>query len=221
MNDDTSAPVNSLVDKDIAASICQFNFLPIRYMHPTWFGALPDGSLLERLRHCQRAEPRLSRYLLAHFDLAGHYWFEFAAPIHRIALLPSVSLIKLLFYAGLTLNAESIRRTLLRSDVIALKQRLGEKPYLFALKRAPFLCSPQTSPANLPRDETLRAHLVRAGMRCLSSVFYDHHRALTQRLLWKLPRSWSTVYSPNPVERDTQEALTWLLIKLVSELELS
>lgn len=221
MNDDTSAPVNSLADNDIAASICQFNFSPIRYMHPTWFSALPNGSLLERLRHCQRAEPRLSRYLLAYFNLVGHYWFEFTAPTHRIALLPSVSLTKLLFYAGLTLNAEPIRRTLLRTDVIRLKQRLGEKPYLFALKRAPFLYSPQANPANLPHDETLRAHLMREGMRCLSSVFHDHHRALTQRLLWKLPRSWSTVYSPDPVETDTQETLTWLLIKLVSELELS
>lgn len=218
---DTSTRAHDLPDKDNVLSICQFNFLPIRYMHPTWFSALPNGSLLQRLRHCQRTEQRLSRYILSHFNLIEQHWFDFTAPVNRIALLSGTSIIQLIFYAGLTLNATAIQRSLLRKDVIVLKQSLGEKPYLFALKRASFLYPSPAAKASLPLDNGLRIHLMREGIRCLSRVFQDQPRALTQRLLWKLPRSWAAVFLSQPVQGCTQKTLGLLLIKLVEELELA
>lgn len=215
-----AVPQNKTALRKEVLSICRFNFLPIQYIHPSWLSTLPTGFVLERLRHCQRTAHHLSRYLLAQFGLENRYWFEFTDPVNRIALLNSPSLIKLAFYTGLTLNADPIRRALQRCEVNNLKKAIGEDNYLFAVKRAPFLWPASENVHKLPSDpDHLRQYLISAGITYLDNAFYQRSSALTQRLWWKLPKSWRS--SPASLKTVKQEAIALLLCKLVKELELT
>lgn len=202
--------------------ICRFNFLPSQYIHSSWLTTLPAGFIMERLRHCQRTAHRLSRYLLAHFGLENQYWFEFTDPIHRIALLNSHHLIKLVFYTGLTLNADPIRRAVGRCEVVNLKAAIGEEGYLFAVKRAPFIWPTSENRGALPTDtDRLRHHFISRGIAYLDNAFYQRAPALTQRLWWKLPKGWRCGLPTSSLPIKKQEAIGLLLCKLVKELELT
>jgi hypothetical protein len=221
MNEMARGQTRSALEKE-TLSICQFNFLPIQYIHPSWLITLPNSFILERLRHCQRTAHRLSRYLLTHFELDDQYWFAFTNPIHRIALLNSSSLIKLVFYTGLTLNADPIRRAVGRCEVVNLKKAIGEEGYLFAVKRAPFLWPTPKNVDTLPTDPyQLRQYLISKGITYLDNVFYQHSPALTQRLWWKLPMRWHCSLPPATLQPPKQDTIALLLCKLVKELELT
>jgi hypothetical protein len=219
MKEMTMEQTRTVSGKEIL-SICQFNFLPIQYIHSSWLTRLPSGFIMERLRHCQRTAHRLSRYLLSRFGLEDQYWFEFTDPVNRIALLNSPSLIKLVFYTGLTLNADPIRRAVGRCEVVNFKAAIGEEGYLFAVKRAPFLWLTPENADTLPSNPNqLHQHLISAGIAYLDNIFYHHSPALTQRLWWKFPKSWHC--SPSSLQTVKQEAIALLLCKLVKELELT
>jgi hypothetical protein len=208
--------------KKEALAICQFNFLPIQYIHTSWLTTLPAGSMMERLRHCQRTAHRLSHYLLAHFKLENQYWFEFTNPVNRIALLNRDSLIKLVFYTGLTLSADAIRRAVRGCDVVNLKNAIGEEGYFFAVKRAPFFWPALEDVHTLPTDPYhLRQHLVLKGMSCLDALFCQRSLALTQRLWWKIPMGWRDSLRPSSPHTAKPETVALLLHKLIKELELT
>jgi hypothetical protein len=221
MNAIVTEQTKTPLEKD-ALSICQFNFLPMQYIHHSWLTGLPTGFVMERLRHCQRTTHRLSRYLLRHFKLEDQYWFEFTDPINRIALLDNNNLIKLVFYTGLTLNTNAIRQAVQRCEVVNLKQAIGKVGYFFAVKRAPFLWPTIENIDTLPTDPyQLRQCLISMGINYLDNAFYQRSPALTQRLWWKLPKGWHGSLSAFSLQPPKQEAAALLLCKLVKELELT
>ena len=97
------------LDRRLAAAIVEFNCLPSRYAHDSWFTALPHGALLLRLRESPRVAQRLSRHLLAAWGLEGQYCFDFSAPATRLDLLDSPTLTRLVLYAGLQCLAASLK----------------------------------------------------------------------------------------------------------------
>lgn len=183
-------------DPRLANAVLEFNCLPSRYAHPSWFAALPHGALLLRLRASPRVAGRLSRHLLAEWGLAGQYCFEFGAGPARLALLDGATLAQLVLYAGLTATAAYVRQTVERDKVAALKRRMGEPAFLFALKRAPFLGGAAVPPVALQRaspDAFYRITLV-AGLRCLASGLSGREPALLRRLLLKFPQGWAASF---------------------------
>jgi len=181
----------------LAAAIVEFNCLPSRYAHPSWFAALPHGALLLGLRASPRIPPPLSRHLLAAWGLEGQYCCDFSAPATRLALLDSATLTQLVLYAGLTATAAYVRRTVERDKVAALKQRLGEAAFLFALKRAPFLSGVKPLPDALHRASPDAFHQITliAGLQCLAASLKGRERALRRRLLFKFPQGWAVSFA--------------------------
>lgn len=185
-------------DRRLTAAIVEFNCLPSRYAHASWFATLPHGALLVRLRESPRIAQRLSRYLAAAWGLEGQYYFDFSAPAARLALLDSSTLVQLVLYAGLTATAAYVRQTVEHDKVAALKQRLGESAFLFALKRAPFLGG---AAASLPvalhgaSPDTFYQLTLVVGLQCLAASLSGQEPALLRRLLLKFPRGWATAFA--------------------------
>ncbi|MGB4876465.1 MAG: SctK family type III secretion system sorting platform protein [Candidatus Competibacter sp.] len=186
-------------DRRLAAAIVEFNCLPGRYAHDSWFAVLPRGALLLRLRESPRVAQRLSRELLAAWGLEGHYCFDFSAPSARLALLDGSTLAQLVLYAGLTATAAYVRRAVERDKMAALKQRLGEPALLFALKRAPFLSGVAPLPDALHRASPDAFHQITllAGLQCLAASLKGQERALRRRLLLKFPQGWAAAFAPS------------------------
>lgn len=184
-------------NRRLAAAIVEFNCLPSRYAHASWFAALPHGALLLKLRESPRAAQRLSRYLLAAWGLEGRYCTDFSAPAARLALLDSATLTQLVLCAGLTATAAYVGRTVERDKVAALKRRLGEPAFLFALKRAPFLGGVAPLPDALHRASPEDFHRITllAGLQCLSASLKGRERALRRRLLFKFPQGWAASFA--------------------------
>lgn len=185
------------LDRRLAAAIVEFNCLPSRYAHDSWFTALPHGALLLRLRESPRIAQRLSRHLLAAWGLEGQYCFDFSTPPARLALLDSSTLTQLVLYAGLTATAAYVRQTVERDKVAALKQRLGEPAFLFALKRAPFLGGvvPLSTALHRASPDAFHRITLLAGLQCLAASLKGRERALRRRLLFKFPHGWAASFA--------------------------
>lgn len=203
-------------------AICEFNFAPLDYVHDSWLSTLPDGDLLAKLRSSRRVKARLSRHLLSQLKLEGHYWFDFGQPGARLTLLDSEQLLKLVFYCGLTLDATRVQQTVLRQEVLRIKNAIGEPGYQFALKRAPHI---GPLPASLvpqdPYSNDFYRHATICGTRCLGVAVSRFNRALTHRLLLKLPAVWQEVFEA-ATQTETADALpaAELLERVAAELEL-
>ena len=209
--------------KPLLPAVCEFNHWPNRYAHDSWLGALTHGELLCKLRHNQRAAPRLARYLLDQLGLYGRYCFNFGAPRYRVALLAPEPLTALVRYAGLCLEAPRVRQAVLRDEVLRLRKFCGDDGYEFVFQRAADLTPPALLNAARPEDRSpdLRADILTSGLRCLAVLFTDADAALTRRLLLKLPRAWQPGYAAPAHLAGELAAVITLFEALLRELKLT
>ncbi len=82
-----------------------------------------------------RVQEKLSKILLAHFNLEKRPYYEFEDPRLRIVLLDRSTLNELLVYAGAVIYSERISKVVMKKDVLALKESIGEDMYFFASKK--------------------------------------------------------------------------------------
>ncbi|MFO1349192.1 MAG: SctK family type III secretion system sorting platform protein [Gammaproteobacteria bacterium] len=207
-------------DRRLSSAVGEFNFLPSRYAHPSWLACLPHGALLVRLRDSPRIAQRLSRHLLAEWELEDRYCFDFSARPARLALIDGAVLARLVLYAGLTATASYARRAVERDKVAAIKRCIGAPAFLFALKRAPFLGGAAPAPTDLRQQtvEAFHAASLAAGMRQLAACLQEQEPALLQRLLFKLPKDWRDWFTPRE-PCAPQSAGERLFTQLIVELE--
>ncbi|NJN46846.1 MAG: SctK family type III secretion system sorting platform protein [Candidatus Competibacteraceae bacterium] len=207
-------------ERALLAAVCEFNLLPSQFLHNSWLESLPHGEVLTKLRDCSRVRLQLSQYLLKQFGLQNQYCFAIEEPLLRIALLPGADIAALALHAGLCRYSRQIQHTVLREEVLSLREQLGEDAYLFALKRAPFLAPPLDSSTDRSWNAAhCRKQVRRAGLDCLSCAFKDQAAGLLQRLILKLPRHWQDDIT-NPPWRMSQQQAQTLLAKLMIELNL-
>ncbi len=201
--------------------IYEFNLLPSRYIHPSWleelWGEEMEPALLDVLRSRGRGERRLSEIILTRLGMGRNFYFDFEDSSRRLALIDGATLEKLVFLVGLAVNYPSIARVVERKPLLALKSRLGERAYLFALKKAPFLLG-RMEPSKGGLDDLgdgLSSLLVECGMRHLQLCFSGEADALTKRLLLKLPSHWSRLWEGETQVSDQSRFQTYLLFKKV------
>lgn len=199
--------------------IYEFNFLPLRYIHASWLQTVTGGKSIEKMRSCARTEYRLSRYLLAYFGLENEYCFDFTDEVETIALLNQNKISEVARYAGLVINREQIKRNIARNDVVQLKYLIGEKAYMFALKRAPFFGAIPDFPSTY-KSESILTDITVSGFRCLATIF-SGNSALFKRVFLKFPSTYRP-YSKLPFSFISKEqgAVTSLLVRIQAELEM-
>ena len=201
--------------------INEFNFLPLRYIHPSWLKTVFGGKYIEEMRSCSRTEYRLSQYLLSYFELENDYCFDFTNQVNTIALLDESKLSEIVRYAGLVINSEQIKKNIAREDVVQLKHQIGEKAYLFALKRAPFMGTIPDFPSHEYKSENLLTNIRISGAQCLAALFSDN-TAILKRVFFKFPIIWKpySQLSTLLISKEHNTASS-LLVRIQAELDIA
>jgi chloramphenicol O-acetyltransferase len=200
--------------------IHEFNFLPLRYIHPSWLKTIPGGRYLEGMRSFSRTEYRLSRYLLSYLGLENQYCFDFTNQVNTIALLDEKRLSEIVRYAGLVINREQIRKIIAQEDIVQLRNKMGEKAYLFALKRAPFIGTIPDFRSTEYKSENLLTSITISGVQCLVTLF-SGNTAILKRLFLKFPITWESYsqLSTEDISKERNKASS-LLVRIQAELEI-
>ena len=95
------------------------------------------------------------------------------------------------------MNSPQIAGIVERGPLLSLKKSIGEKAYLFAVKKAPFLTGPVEIPAADDRgDERLKHQIIKSGLKCFAACFDQEPEALTRRLAFKLPKGKCPGFGP-------------------------
>ncbi|MFT5083259.1 MAG: hypothetical protein ACI9Y1_001300 [Lentisphaeria bacterium] len=169
-------------------ALVEFNFLPICYLHESWFDEIPHGEFIKKVRSHKNAHTPLSDHLLESYSIKGAFFFDVESFPGSIALMTSDELERLIYLAGVCLNFEALRNCISGKVVSNIKKSIGTEAYLFSIKRAPYLMQ------NMPEFEissssysSLDEKILMCGMACLATAVIDSSKALWQRLLFKLP----------------------------------
>lgn len=197
--------------------IHQFNVHPATYAHPSWFMPSITPELLQRLQKTRRGIARLSTILLRREKLCNNTCYDFEYPWWRFALLPANVLYKLTLYCGLASMHRQIAAMVDRTHLSQIKKSLGEKDYIFAVKRAPILTGKQHGMELCWNGHCDVGQLAgQYGIAYFLSHFSDAPRAITTRLSFKFSQSQESV----TVNRGTGKS-GWRLFKriLIHEIE--
>lgn len=196
--------------------IYEFNFLPLRTMHPSWAEMMFAPDLWQRLSRCDRAEAWLSRFILDQLELGETPHYDFSAPAARLALLDGDTLTGLIRRAGLALVSGRIRRAVRRDAVLAMRAALGEQDYAFAVRRALLLASDLAADDGEEVDPAIIAQQAEeAGTQALAAVLAGQPPSLVKRLMLKLPRGFRL----DPGKGPPRPALLPLLLRVIKETE--
>ncbi|MTW22498.1 YscK family type III secretion system sorting platform protein [Allochromatium palmeri] len=194
------------------------NTQPTRYLHASWYEALPHRELARRLMACARAEAALSRYLLQSFELEGRYVENFSNPWARLALLDGPWIERLMRRLGLALHASRLRLELSGERLRRLKSALSAEDWNFMMRETPLL-GPipvfHSEPHRPDADPATRFALI--GTRfCVLQGLGALDEALIRRLALKLPADWTPALSAARVPQSN--ALPPILRRLLREL---
>ena len=166
--------------------IAQFNLLPSIELHPDHRPGYAPAPLWEA-RAGGGAHRHLSAHILALERLEGDWVTAFETRERRLALLGWRTLERLIVLTGIALNAHWIATQIDRSEVAALRTRLGRDNYAFAVGRARFLGLATARP--LPGDGSDRLEwLRRAGRTYVLACASGQPRSLARRLELRLAR---------------------------------
>ena len=176
-------------DEYMATAIYEFESLPSRYIHSSWYKELPHGGVLKKLANDSRSEKRISEYIISHYALGDVDSASIPANLLGIALNSPDDLKQLVLYAGASLYCKSIQRVIKKRDVHMLKACLGDSVYAYALNRAPFLLSSDLIVKNildLP-GHLIAERVLNSGVCCLGSALSELPSSFRQRVMFKLP----------------------------------
>lgn len=195
----------------------QFNVHPAAYAHPSWFEPYVPPEIFRRLQKSRRGVSRLSKMLLREKKLCRDTCYVFDSPWWRFALLPANVLLKLTRYCGLASMHRQISAIVDRNHLSYIKKSLGEKDYLFTIKRAPLLIGREHGIDLRWNGHCDVGQLAgQYGIAYFLSHFREAPRAITARVALKFSRSHEAV----AVNRGTGES-GWRLFKriLIHEIE--
>jgi hypothetical protein len=167
------------------ARICEFNFLPLRYINRERLRAILPEVKIDIFSSLEKSEKAFSKLILKRLGLEKEYFFAFDSLFRRVALLKEKKLLKLIFFCGAALQRLRIVRLITKSERMAFEKKFGSDVYLFALKRAPLLIGKDIK--EIPQTEDLYADIVKSGIWCLEVCFANEPSSLTERLKLKLP----------------------------------
>lgn len=162
--------------------LCEFNYLPAVYLHPTRRADFFDNRLPDVVWSCSRVWPRLSALMLRQLDL--HEDIEFTPPTqqHSFVLLPPYRLARLAQHIGAILLGSQIRSCLARDEVLRWRERLGQEAFDFAMNRARLLPT-----AHLSHDSKGAVDVAAMGFSILIRCLSDLPKGISQRTLLKMP----------------------------------
>ncbi len=202
-------------------TIYQFNEIISEYVEKSHILSIPYlANQWDYLVSLDRLKKKLSQLLLKHLNLENQPFYQFEDPRLRIALLDRSILDNLLIHAGAVIYSERISKIVMKKDVLALKDSIGDDMYFFAAKKASLLMgfAPRIA---LPAEGTsiTKDSLFEAGRQCLQMSLVHEDERLLKRLVLKFPKEiqWDFI-SLVPEEQKTK-AWNFLYRILVKEVK--
>ena len=202
--------------------VIDFNFFPSLEMDDSWWEsnwlATP---LIARIKNVKAAHRKLSDFILESYQMKRENYFDFKNYERQAALLSSVDLKALLYKMGLVIESNTIASVIERKAQQAIKKSLGEADYLYALKNKMSIDYLRASNQVLPVVEqasggvNFKNYIHQSGLRCLLSLLDDMPQGFIQRLLFKLPKSWSEILCE---DKDEYQAIRAHLPRLLKEI---
>jgi hypothetical protein len=162
--------------------LCEFNYLPAVYLHPTRRSFFFDNKLPDKVWACPRVWPRLSALMLRQLDLHEDIQFSLPTSQQSFVLLPPIRLARLAQHIGAILLGSQIRSSLARDEVLRWRERLGQEAFDFAMNRARLLPS-----AHLAHESKGATDVASIGFGVLIRCLSDLPEGITQRALLKIP----------------------------------
>jgi hypothetical protein len=201
-------------DNQLALLIHQFNVFPTRYIHPSWWEHIINFTpVFGQGADNRRAEKHLAAYILN--ILGNEYCYKFQDVAHRIVLLDRMTLEKLVFCLGLTVNAKQIKAIVEGRKARQLKKEFGENAYLFAIKRATLFGShdwfrqeTDDEAADLDREK-----IFYDGCKCIKICLRNAPDAMTARFELKFAKTVRWNFAEKGQKKDKDRA--WSLVRKI------
>lgn len=202
-------------------SIYRFNEMISEYVEKSHILTIPFlANQWEDFVPIRRIRERLSRFLLKHFNLENQPFYGFEDPRLRIALLEGETLNKLLIHAGAIIYSERMSKLIMKKDVTALKESIGEDMYFFASKKASLLTG-YAPRINLPENTTIitKEALFEVGQQCLQMCLANEDERLLKRLILKFPKEIKWDFQSTDAEEQKTKAWNYLYRILTKEVK--
>ena len=197
--------------------IVDFNFFPASEMDDSWWQSdWLAASLFNRLRKSKATQNKLSDFILESYQLRHENYFDFTSHEKKAALLSGTELKALLYAIGLIVESDTIANAIERDAQQTIKESLGEADYLYALKNRISISRPPakdkiTLTSNKTQDfKDFKTLIYQSGLHCLLSLLNDMPQGFIQRILFKLPKAWSTAIPLSDNKNDYQEIKAYL-----------
>jgi len=181
------------MNAELIPTLLAFNYSPADYIDSSWVQSLDHNEVLAALIASEAGKKWASMTILKDFKLQKSPDFDFENSVKMLALQPRNALAQIIFHAGIILNCQFFRSVIKREERKALQTCLGEKPYHYALKKAPLMGGrlPELLPCSFTVDwsdpDELKKHVFRSGMRLLGAVFSGEPEGYKKRMLFKFP----------------------------------
>lgn len=198
----------------------RFNEMISEYVEKSHILSIPFlGAHWEDFVCVERIGARLSRLLLRHFRLENESFYEFEDPRLRVALLSGEVLSRLLIYAGAAIYSERMSKLIMKKDVIALKESIGEDVYFFASKKASLFIG-LAPRMDLPEGGVITKEvLFELGKRCLEMCLANEDERLLKRLVLKFPSELKWDFRVAVEEPQKTKAWNYLYRILIKEVK--
>lgn len=201
-------------------TIYRFNEMISEYVEKSHVSIPYLANQWDYLVSLERLQKKLSRLLLKHFNLENQPFYQFEDPRLRIALLDRSTLDNLLIHAGAVIYSERISKLVMKKDVLALKESIGDDMYFFAAKKASLLTgfAPRVM---LPEESTpiTKDALFEAGKQCLQMSLVHEDERLLKRLVLKFPKEIQWDFLSLVAEEQKTKAWNYLYRILVKEVK--
>ena len=192
--------VDAVMSGKMLHRVIDFNFFPSLEMDDSWWESeWLTVSLLTRVRSVKAAHRKLSDFILERYRIERENYFDFRSYERQAALLSVIDLKALLYTIGLIIESKTIAGVIEKEAQRTIKESLGEADYLYALKnrisinyphagdKAPFSIEQMRDAADF------RTYVYQSGLRCLLALLDDMPQGFIQRILFKLPKTWSAI----------------------------
>lgn len=216
--------INAMLQRpdDLLRLVCAFNVDPLGFVHPSRLERFVSAPISDYLGKSRRVHRKLARMLMEKLGIDGlsNRFYHFEEAHYRLALVENETLIQLLNWVGAAYYSQQIKRLVSKEQVIALQKAIGSDGYEFAVKRAPFLISPEALKLSAYEESPsdIVAAVRKAGVECFEICFAGAPISFQKRFSLKFPEGIEFDFTRVADPEDQKRAWKFLRKILIREI---
>jgi hypothetical protein len=183
-------------DPDVFAAIYRFNNSMLDYLHPDF---VPEALKVVGLRPLLES-PRVRGQALAYLrqllgiDNLGNY--NFSEPRYFLCLLSAEEIHRIICYLGGVCFSEQIRKIILASELLTLKQTMGFDAYQFTLRSASIFIKESMAESFRAEGKNLVERVLNTGKLVIEMSLAGVPKEILERFRLKFAKNFGWNFSP-------------------------